>query len=408
MNINETLFKYGQEHLLAFYDELSDSEKEALINDISSIDFERMQNIYDHRENHMAEDSEVSCAPYIDKEKLIGELQKKYEQLGNELISEGKLAVCSMAGGQGTRLGHTGPKGTFVVALDTPKSIFEILMDKLKEAYQKYGVYLHWYIMTSEANDCDTQNFFVKNNYFDYPKEYIHFFKQGELPLMNFEGKMLLENKGKVFKAADGNGGIFEALEKNNILEDMKEKNIQYLSIGNVDNILIRQIDALLLGMMAEGKYELASKSIVKKSPEEPVGVFCKINDRPSVIEYIDLDPEKAKMRDDNEELFFGEAFFGNTFMKRTLLEKIATAKLPIHTAKKKNSYLGENGEMVVASEPNTYKFEAFIFDAFKMADDMLILRTKREEEFAPIKNKEGADSPETARKLYMDYYAKH
>lgn len=405
MNIKEILEKYGQEHLLNFYDELSDNEKESLINDISSIDFEKMQEIFNNRENNIAANKEVSFAPYVDKEKLSIDEKNKYEQLGDELIKNGKLAVCSMAGGQGTRLGHSGPKGTFIVDLDRPKSIFEILTDKLIDAHKKYGVYINWYIMTSEANDSDTQNYFIKNNYFGYPKEYIKFFKQGELPLMNFEGKMILENKGKVFKAADGNGGIFEALYKNNILEDMKGKGIQYLSVGNVDNILIYQVDPLIVGMMFDGKYDLGCKSIVKRTPEEPVGVFCKLNNRPSVIEYIDLNKDKAQMRDDNGELVFGEAHFGNNFMSRTLLEKIANQKLPVHAAKKKNQYLDKNGKMIVPESPNTYKFEAFIFDAFEVADDFLILRTKREEEFAPIKNKEGADSPETAKELYMNYY---
>lgn len=404
--INDLLKKYNQEHLLKFYNELSDDEKKSLIDDISSIDFEKMEEIYNNREKNITANKEVSFAPYIDKSKLSIEDKERYEQLGAKLIKSGKFAVCSMAGGQGSRLGHNGPKGTFIVQLDKPKSIFEILIDKLKSAYKEYGIYINWYIMTSEANDADTQNFFMNNNYFDYPKEYIHFFKQGELPLMTFDGKMILENKGKVFKAADGNGGVFEALYKNNILTDMKEKCIEYLSIGNVDNILIKQVDPLLLGMMFDSNYDLACKSIIKRSPDEPVGVFCKLNNRPSVIEYIDLDEEKAKMRDENGELVFGEAHFGNNFMSRTLLEKIANQKLPIHAAKKKNQYIDDNGKIVVPETPNTYKFEAFIFDAFEVADDFLILRTKREEEFAPIKNKDGVDSPETARKLYMEYYS--
>ena len=319
----------------------------------------------------------------------------------------GNLQYVLWPGGQGTRLGHNGPKGTFMVELEKPKSIFEILTDKLKEAYRNYGIFINWYIMTSESNDKDTQTFFADNDYFGYPKEHIRFFKQGELPIMNFEGKIVLEEKFKVFKAADGNGGIFEALSKSGILEDMKKEGIDYLNIGNVDNILIKQIDSLLLGMAYDGNYELASKSIVKSSPDERVGVFCKVNNRPSVIEYIDLDSEKAHLRDENGELVFGEAFFGNTLMSRKFLEKIANKKLPIHSAKKKNSYIDANGNKIESENPNTYKFETFIFDAFEEADDILILRTKREEEFAPIKNREGDSSPETAKKLYMSFYSK-
>ncbi len=405
MDLKETLKIYHQEHLLNFYDELSDVEKCELINDISNINYPEMKMIYENRNNKTFDNKEITFAPYVDKEKISDEEISKYEKLGGELIRDGKLAVCSMAGGQGTRLGHSGPKGTFVVELDKPKSIFEILTDKLKDAYKEYGVYIQWYIMTSKDNDEDTKAFFETNNYFDYPKKYIRFFEQGQLPLMDFDGNMLLASKSKVFMAADGNGGIFSALYKNDILKDMKNKGIEYLSIGNVDNILIKQVDPLIIGMMKDRNLELGCKSIKKRSPDEPVGVFCKMDGRPSVIEYIDLDSDKANMRDDSGELLYGEAHFGNNFMARSLLEKIATQKLPIHPAKKKNSYIDKNGDMVVPDAPNTYKFEAFIFDAFKVADDFLILRTKREEEFAPIKNKEGEDSPESAKKLYMNYY---
>lgn len=403
----QKLKKYNQEHLLNFYEKLSLEEREKLLSDISNIDFEKMQKLYEERNNRIVKDMEISNIPYVDKSKLTDEEIQKYEQLGAELIRENKLAVCSMAGGQGTRLGHTGPKGTYIVELDTPKSIFEILIDKLKLAHLKYGVYITWYIMTSEANDIQTKSFFEKNNYFDYPRENINFFKQGELPLMNFEGKIVLENEYSVFKAADGNGGIFEALYKNGILEDMKNKGIEYLSIGNVDNILINQVDSLFMGIIKEGKYELAAKSVVKRSPDEPVGVYCKLNGKPSVIEYIDLNKELANERNENGELVYGEAFFGNSLISRKLLEKIEKEKLPFHIAKKKNNYLDENGNRVQSEVPNTYKFEAFIFDGFKVADDMLVLRTKREEEFAPIKNKDGNDSPETAKKLYVDYMCK-
>ena len=400
----QKLKMYNQLHLLNFYEKLSEEQNQELLRDIESIDFEKMQKLFEEKDFHISKDVKISCAPYIDKVSLSAKEKEKYEQLGDELIKQNKLAVCSMAGGQGTRLGHTGPKGTYIVDLEEPKSIFEILIDKLKAVYRKYGVYINWYIMTSNANDKQTKDFFEKNNYFDYPKDCIIFFEQGELPLMDFNGKIILKNEYSIYKAADGNGGVFEALYRNKVLEDMKNKGIEYLSIGNVDNILIKQVDNLFMGMIKEGNYDLASKSVVKRSPDEPVGVFCKINNRPSVIEYIDLDKTLAEERNENGELVYGEAFFGNSLVSRKLLEKIGREKLPYHGAKKKNSYLDENGNLVTSEVPNTYKFEAFIFDGFKVADDMLILRTKREEEFAPIKNKEGNDSPQTAKELYTNY----
>lgn len=313
-----------------------------------------------------------------------------------------------MAGGQGTRLGHNGPKGTFIVDINPPKSIFEILVDKLKCIYKKYNVYLNWYIMTSVSNNDDTINFFEQNNYFNYPKDCITFFKQGELPLLDFEGKIALKSKSSIYMAADGNGGVFESLYRNGILNDMHKKGIEYLSIGNVDNILINQTDELLIGMMHDKDYDLASKSIPKRSADEPVGVFCKIDDKPAVIEYSDIDKNLSNLRDDNGELVYGDAHIGCNFFSLKLLDSIGNKKLPYHTAKKKNQILNFDGELVTSDVPNTYKYEAFIFDSFSMADDILIMQGKREEEFAPIKNAQGEDSPETAKKLYIDFYNKN
>ena len=403
----ELLKKHGQEQLLNFYNELNDSQKEDLLKQISIIDFELMQSLYENLYVKTLEENYIDpIEDAVIKDKILEEDKKRYSEIGAGTIKNGELAVCSMAGGQGTRLGHDGPKGTFMVDIKPSKSIFEILTDKLKVAYQKYGVYINWYIMTSEANNDDTVKFFEDNNYFEYSKEHIKFFKQGELPLLDFDGKIILQEKGKIFMAADGNGGIFEALSRNNILDDMKKKNIKYLCIGNVDNILINQIDSLLIGMMKENNYHLASKSVPKKSPTERVGVFGKMNGKPAVIEYSDIEPEMARKTKEDGTLVFSESHFGCNIFSRELLEKISNKKLPYHVARKKNMYVGANKEMLASLEANTYKFEAFIFDGFMLADDILIFQVKREEEFAPIKNREGEDSPQTARELYMNYFS--
>lgn len=403
----ELLKKYNQEQILNFYNELNDNQKEELLKQISNINFDLMQSLYENLYVKTLEENYVDpIENAIIKDKMSEEDKNKYTQIGEDSIKNGELAVCSMAGGQGTRLGHEGPKGTFIVDIEPAKSIFEILADKLKKAYEKYSVYINWYIMTSEANNDDTVKFFEDNNYFGYDKSYVKFFKQGELPLLDFDGKLILQEKDKIFMAADGNGGIFEALYRNNILEDMRQKNIKYLCIGNVDNILINQVDSLLVGIMKEKDYHLASKSVPKRSPTERVGVFCKINGKPAVIEYSDIDPELARKTKEDGTLVFLESHFGCNVFSRELLEKIGDKKLPYHVARKKNKYIGINEEMLASLEANTYKFEAFIFDGFMMADDILIFQVKREEEFAPIKNKEGEDSPKTAKELYMNYIA--
>lgn len=411
-NIYEKLEKYGQTHLLRFYEELSDDEKEELLKQIEGIDFDEISNIVscsssvtNQNENNLLPNYEITPINVVDKYSLEANEKQKYDQIGEELIKNGKVAVCTMAGGQGSRLGHEGPKGTFIVPLKTPKSIFQISTEHLLEAYKKYGVYINWYIMTSEDNDAVTREFFENNNYFGYSKEHIKFFKQGELPLLSFGGKILLKNKHEIFKAANGNGGIFKALEDNNIIKELKEKGIEYLATCNVDNILIKPIDSSMFGLLKEKNAEIGIKSVIKRSPDEPVGVCCYKNGMPTVIEYIDLPKELCEARNEDNSLKYGEVHFGCNYLSVKLLDKIANEKLPYHSAKKRNKYIDENGFFVESDEINSIKNEMFIFDGFEKAESALVYRVRREEEFAPIKYKEGEDSPETAAKMYEAYY---
>lgn len=302
--------------------------------------------------------------------------------------------------------GHNGPKGTYIVNVKpNPKSLFEILCDNLKRAKEKYNVIIPWYIMTSRENNAQTEEFFVKNNYFDYPKEAVKFFIQGELPMVNTEGKILLNEEGIIKEAADGHGGIFEAMFKNNIVKDMEEKGIEWIFIGPVDNPLANMVDEILIGISKENGVLEAGKSLVKASPEEKVGVFCKKNGKPSVIEYTEITKEMANAVDNNNNLIYGESHINCNMFNIKGIEIIGNKKLPYHSAFKKATYLDENGNVIKPEEPNAYKFESFIFDAFNKLDEMLVLRVKREEEFAPVKNKEGVDSVETAIELYNKYH---
>lgn len=285
------------------------------------------------------------------------------------------------------------------------KSLFEILCDNLKRAKDKYNIIIPWYIMTSRENNDQTEHFFKENNYFNYPKEAIKFFKQGELPMIDTKGKILLNEEGIIKEAADGHGGIFEAMFKNNIVKDMKQKGIEWIFIGPVDNPLVNMVDEILIGMSKEKNILEAGKSLVKASPEEKVGVFCKKNGKPSVIEYTEITSEMAEAVDENNNLIYGESHINCNMFNIKGLEIIGNQKLPYHSAFKKATYLNENGELIKPDEPNAYKFESFIFDAFNKLDDMLIFRVKREEEFAPVKNKEGVDSVETAIELYNKYH---
>lgn len=310
--------------------------------------------------------------------------------------------------GSGTRLGHTGPKGTYDICLESHKSIFELLLDTIKQSSQKYNVKIPWYIMTSRENNEETVSFFEKNNYFNYGKENIIFFIQGELPMINEEGKILLSDKKTIKRAADGHGAILHLINSNKILQDMKNKNIKWIFINGVDNILAKMVDPTLLGLTIDKKVLAGAKSIVKRAPEEKVGVFCRKNGKPSVIEYMEIPKGLSEARNKNGELQYGEAHILNNLFNIKFIEEVGKEKMPYHCAHKKVNYINENGELIIAQKPNAYKFEAFLFDAFDKLDDIAIMRVKREDEFAPIKNKEGEDSPETAKKLYMDFQIKN
>ena len=408
--VEQILKKYGQEQLLDGYNRLpGEKEKQDFLNSILTVDFNQIEKLFAScKENKDFSNSKIEPIDYVDKSKLSKEDYEKYEKIGSKKIKEGKLAVVTMAGGQGTRLGHTGPKGTYDLGLDTHKSIFEILCDTLKEAREKYKVDIPWYIMTSDENNAETEDFFKKNNYFGYPEKCITFFKQGKLPMLSTEGKILLNEKGEIKEAADGHGGIFQSMLKDGVIYDMKARGIEWVFIGGVDNVLVKMVDAVLIGLAEEKHVLAAGKSIVKAGPKEKVGVFCKKNGKPSVIEYSEISEEMAAETTADGELKYGESHILCNLFNIKAIEKISKMELPYHVAFKKAKYLDKDGNVVSPTEPNAYKFEAFLFDAFESLDDMAILRVKREDEFAPVKNAEGVDSPETARKLYIDFHNKN
>ncbi len=262
--------------------------------------------------------------------------------------------------------------------------------------------------MTSKENNKETVEFFEKNKFFGYQKnKNIFFFVQGELPMLDTEGKILLSEEGLIKQAADGHGGIYESLLKNKMIEKMKQMGIEWAFIGGVDNCLVKMVDPVLMGIAIDKGVTVACKSVVKVNPHEKVGVFCKKNGRPSVIEYSEITDEMAEATDENGELLYGESHILCNLFSVDAIERMGSTALPYHVAFKKASYLDENGNVVKPDSPNAYKFEAFLFDAFGEVDDMAVLRVKREEEFAPVKNSNdaGVDCPDTARKLYMEYH---
>ena len=403
----DILKMYNQEHIIKLIEKLDEDKKQALIEQISKIDFHQLKELYDNTKKEIEiKENKIEPLPYLDKKKLSEEQKGEFQRLGEAILEKGEYAVVTMAGGQGTRLGHPGPKGTFKLDVyGKGKYLFEILAENLKEANQKYGKIIPWYIMTSKENNDETIEFMKKHNYFGYDKDSVRFFAQSELPLLDVNGKLLVGKDMKIKEASDGNGGTYSSLRASGCLAEMKEKGIKWVFIGSVDNALLKMADTILLGMAIDKKVQIASKSVVKANPHERVGVFCKMNGHPKVIEYTELPEKMAEEVDDEGELKYGESHIMCNLYTIEAIEKISKETLIYHSAFKKNAYIDENGKEVIPQEPNSYKFESFIFDAFELFDDIAILRGKREDDFAPVKNKDGVDSPKTAKELYEKFW---
>ena len=403
----DILKQYNQEHIIRLFDKINEEKQVELAKQVINIDFHKITELYENTKKEIEiKEKDIQPISYVDKEKLTPEEKDKYDKLGEEVIRKGQYAVVTMAGGQGTRLGHSGPKGTFKLDVyGKGKYLFEIFAENLKEANKKYDSIIPWYIMTSRENNKETKEFLEKNNYFGYDKNYVTLFIQGELPLVDTNGKVLVSREMKIKEASDGNGGTYASLRSSGALSDMKERGIKWIFIGGVDNALLKMADVTLLGVTIDKGCHIGSKSVVKANPKEKVGVFCKMNGHPKVIEYTELPEKMAEEVDNNGELKFGESNIICHLFTIDAIEKVSVEPLMYHTAFKKNSYIDENGKEIIPDEPNSYKFESFIFDALEFFDDMAILRGKREDDFAPVKNKEGADSPKTAKELYEKYW---
>ena len=406
-NVMELLKVYNQEHVIKLLEKLKGNKKEELIEQLIKIDFHQIKELYDNTKKEIEiKENKIEEISYLDKAKLKYEQREEFDALGEDIIRKGQYAVVTMAGGQGTRLGYPGPKGTFKLDVyGKGKYLFEILAENLKEANKKYDTTIPWYIMTSKENNDETEAFLKKNNYFGYDEENVMLFMQGELPLVDTEGKLLIGKDMKIKEASDGNGGVFSSLRATGMLANMKERNIKWIFIGGVDNALLKMADVTLLGMAIKKEVQIASKSVVKANPQERVGVFCKMNGHPKVIEYSELPEKMAEEVDSSGELKYGESHIMCNLFTIDAIEKVSKEPLMYHSAFKKNSYIDEEGKEIIPEEPNSYKFESFIFDAFEFFDDIAILRGKREDDFAPVKNKDGVDSPKTAKELYEKYW---
>lgn len=387
MNILE---KYNQEQLERFYKDLNKTEQSKLQKEIESIDFEQINSLYiNSKKDEIIELKEIKPIKYYIKKKLSKSIIEEYSNLAKEILRKNKLCVITMAGGQGSRLGVNGPKGMFKLNIDGKlKSLFEINCEKLIKANKQYNIEILWLIMTSKENDLQTQEFFRNNNYFGYPKNRIIFFTQNEIPVLDLNGKILLEEKYKIKKAANGNGDVFEALSKNNIINKLDNEGIEYISFMGIDNILANPIDYIFLGMMDYKKYQVASKSIFKENAMEKSAVFCKRRNRPYILGYDKISKELSEEKAKNGEFLYRDCNVLAHLMTLKAVKQVIQKDLPYHRVFRKTNALNQKGESVIQ---DSFKFEKFIFDAFSYFEDMLVLRIEKDE-FAPIKNREDVE----------------
>ncbi|TVY05511.1 UTP--glucose-1-phosphate uridylyltransferase [Paenibacillus cremeus] len=412
--------QYGQEHLLQFYPELSEEAKEQLLDQIVKLPFELLQELSQPDPAEVKGASASASAstsastsasaslepvPAHDWDTFDAQEQAFFAEKGWDMLRRGKVGALVVAGGQGSRLGHEGPKGTFDIGLPSGKSLFQLQAERLLNLGGQAGRPIPWYIMTSPENHEETVQFFRVADFFGYAEDDCFFFQQRVMPAIDTEGRILLADKGEIGFAPSGNGECFAALQQSGALRDMKQRGVEWLFYYNVDNALIKVADPLFVGVAAHYDYPIATKTVEKAYPEEKVGILCLKGGRPAVVEYTDVPEEVMQLREPDGRLTYGLGNISIHLFRRDFIEQQAETGVPYHKAHKKIKYIDNSGDLVQPEAPNAYKFERFIFDFFPLAEQMTVLNMKREEEFAPVKNKEGVDSPATARELVLELH---
>ena len=382
----------GQEHLLNGFDLLNKVEQEELLNGISAIDWTILD------ESSVDRSGEIQPLSGLTLKEIESRF-KEFETAGVKLLRAGKAAAVMLAGGQGTRLGSSAPKGTYNLGITKPVYIFECQIRNLLEVVNKCGARVPLLIMTSDKNDSATREFLKEHGYFGYPEADIYFFTQDMAPSTDLNGKILLEDRGRIALSPNGNGGWYSSMKRAGLVEQMKARGVDWFNVFSVDNVLQRIADPVFLGATYLSGSACGAKAVKKTSPEERVGVLCKRGGLPDIIEYYELDEKLANARDKEGELLYGSGVILNYLFHLASLEEVAEQKIPVHRAKKKVSYY--DGEKCVSPQKeNAYKYETLILDLIHLLKTCLPFEVEREREFAPVKNATGTDSVETARML--------
>jgi UDP-N-acetylglucosamine/UDP-N-acetylgalactosamine diphosphorylase len=406
-DLREHAERHNQEHVFDFWDELSDEEKKSLLDDISKVDFALVNRLFDHcvRNKNVVDFSNISPPDSFSRYPATS-LHEQAKKIGETSIKGGEFGLFLPAGGQGSRLGYEGPKGCFPATPITGKSLFQVFSEKIIAAQKRYNVVLDWYIMTSEENNATTIDFFEKHKYFGLNKDNIFFFIQGALPSTDTEGKILMRAKHSISFNPDGTGGIYRAFEKSGMIDKMNSRGIKYVFFFNVDNPLAEFVDPLFLGYHIMENCNMSFKVVSKKHAHEKVGVLVKLDGKTRIIEYVNMSKDDAEKNSQSGDLLFKAGNINSMLISVDFIEKISKNHTLSHVAAfKKIPHINKKGEQVHPDQPNAYKFESFVFDALEYADKSIGFEVLREEEFAPIKNADGEDSPASAYALQTNLF---
>lgn len=407
--------EFGQEHVFRFWDDLSAEEKERLLDQVKSIDFEQLRKLTDMA---LSETGEESADMNLETTDIVSlkERQEKDEEairIGEEALRKGHVAAFMVAGGQGSRLGFDGPKGIYPVTPVRKKPLFQVFSEKLTALQRRYDCTIPWYIMTSKVNHEDTITFFEEQNYFTLDGRQFMFFNQDMVPAIDREGKLILDAPDHIFMNPNGHGGSLKALWDSGAIDDMKSRGIQYIFYFQVDNVLTKIADPAFIGYHIMAGSEMSNKVVHKAYPEEKMGVICEINGKVGLVEYSDLSEEYMYARDEDGELKFWAGSIATHMINIDFVERENKHgfRLPFHVAEKNIPHINEKGETIKPEGKNGIKFETFVFDALLDTNKSISVEIERKKEFSPLKNKSGMDSPETVFKdqisLFADWFRK-
>ncbi len=413
-DLEQKLQKIDQKHLLSFWQQLNERERRILNDDIESLSVERIAKLRKllleaDKQKSVYEPGNFRPADVDELPKTAEEKEKRKaaHDVGEKALKAGIVGAILVAGGQGTRLGFHGPKGIFPVGPVTDRTLYQYFVEKLLALEKRYATVIPLYIMTSETNHEETQKFFFKHDYFGKDKDTVCFFQQGMLPTFDENAKIFLEEKYKINKAPDGHGGLINALIENDLLSDMHKRGLKYLFYFQVDNVLVQVCDLVFVGKHIDRNADLSAKTVYKVDPYEKLGNIGIIDDTYLTVEYTELSDEDKKARTNDGRLVFGQGSIAIHVFSLQFLQKFTQndMELPYHIAHKKIIHIDETGKKIEPEKPNGYKLEQFIFDTFPFADRVVVMETDRSKDFSPIKNAEGADSPQTARQHLNNYF---